>query len=115
RVVGSGWSGMTKISAMGDWSGDGHVDLIAVDRSGVARIYPGAGAGRFLAPKVIGPGWEGFVSISALGDETSDTRTDLLVVDRDGILSIGKTGRTWNSVVWLAPSAGWSGVSVYTG
>ncbi|HEX7536108.1 MAG TPA: VCBS repeat-containing protein [Dermatophilaceae bacterium] len=115
RVVGSGWSGMTKISALGDWSGDGHVDLIAVDRAGVARIFPGAGAGRSLAPRVIGPGWEAYVSISALGDETSDTRTDLLVVDKGGNATIGKMGRTVNSVVWLTPSAGWGGVSVYTG
>lgn len=115
RVVGSGWSGMTKISALGDWSGDGHVDLIAVDRAGVARIFPGAGAGRSLAPRVIGPGWEAYVSISALGDETSDTRTDLLVVDKGGNATIGKIGRTVNSVVWLTPSAGWGGVCVYTG
>lgn len=68
---------MTKMSALGDLTGDGHVDLITVDSSGVSRIYAGAGAGagvgRFGAPLVFGPGWDNFVSMSALGDETNDT------------------------------------------
>ena len=110
---------MTKMSALGDLTGDGHVDLITVDSSGVSRIYAGAGAcagvGRFGAPLVFGPGWDNFVSMSVLGDETNDTRTDILVVDKLGVAWIGKSGLVAAKVTWVMVSPGWDTVSVYSG
>ena len=108
---------MTKMSALGDLTGDGHVDLITVDSSGVSRIYAGAGAGvgRLARRWSSGPGWDNFVSMSVLGDETNDTRTDILVVDKLGVAWIGKSGLVAAKVTWVMVSPGWDTVSVYSG
>jgi hypothetical protein len=55
--IGGGWQAFTSISASGDLTGDGRVDVVARDRSGRMWLYPGNGRGGFGARKQIGSGW----------------------------------------------------------
>ncbi|MEV4104715.1 FG-GAP-like repeat-containing protein [Nonomuraea sp. NPDC049649] len=52
---GTGWSNY-KVAAM-DLSGDGKIDLVAIDSGGGLWIYPGRGDGRFGSRYRIGTGW----------------------------------------------------------
>jgi len=59
--VGWGWQVMSAIVGPGDFDGDGFVDLFARDAAtGVLWLYPGDGAGGWLAPRLMGPGWGGY-------------------------------------------------------
>lgn len=61
RQIGSGWSGIDRLTGPGDWDGDGLPDLLArVAQSGELRVYLGAGGGRFLGSRSIGAGWTGY-------------------------------------------------------
>ncbi|HEV7171480.1 FG-GAP-like repeat-containing protein, partial [Pedococcus sp.] len=58
RVVGTNWGGFTALLGAGDWSGDGHSDVLARLSDGTLRMYRGDGAGGWISPyPVIGTGW----------------------------------------------------------
>jgi hypothetical protein len=60
RTIGSGWGGFTALLGVGDWSGDGHSDLLARTSAGHLVMYRGNGVGGFTSPfPVIGTGWNG--------------------------------------------------------
>jgi hypothetical protein len=62
--IGGGWQAFTSISASGDLTGDGRVDVVARDKSGRLWLYPGNGRGGFTARKQIGSGWNGMGQIA---------------------------------------------------
>ncbi len=57
-TIGTGWGGFTALVAAGDFSGDGHPDLIARTSAGNLLLYPGTGASGFGAARTIGTGWK---------------------------------------------------------
>ena len=60
RVVGTGWNIFTGLLGVGDWSGDGHSDVLARLGDGSLRMYRGNGTGGWVAPyPTIGTGWNG--------------------------------------------------------
>ncbi|WP_269937192.1 FG-GAP-like repeat-containing protein [Arthrobacter sp. HY1533] len=98
-TIGNGWNGFDALETVGDFSGDGHADVIArVPATGLLWLYRGAGNGGWLAPVVIGNGWNGFDALVGPGDFNGDQNVDLLARER-------LTGR-----LWLYPgngSGGW--------
>lgn len=84
--VGSAWQSMNALLAPGDFSGDGHADLIGRDTSGTLWLYPGDGAGGYGARAKIGNGWGAYNTLLAPGDFTGDGRADLIGRDADGAL-----------------------------
>jgi N-acetylmuramoyl-L-alanine amidase/FG-GAP-like repeat len=115
RTVGVGWGGMRLISGIGDWSGDGARDLLAVGQDGTARIYLGNGQGGFKASQVLAGDWSGYASVNGVGDVSGDTRTDLFAVDGTGAGFVGVAGSTPGTIAWTRQSQSWSGVTVYSG
>lgn len=79
RVVGTGWNGFTGLLGVGDWSGDGHSDVLARLSDGELKLYRGDGAGGWISPyPVIGTGWNGlrFPGAAALPRPTNVVYAD---------------------------------------
>jgi hypothetical protein len=87
--------GMTAIQGVGDFNGDGHVDLLARDSSGNVLLYPGNGTSTNTlgAPITIATGWGSYTGIMGIGDFDLDGKTDVLARDASGAL-------------WLYPGLG---------
>ena len=82
------------ISAAGDATGDGSADVVAVDRDGTLRLYPGSrDTGSFLSPRVVGGGWLTMDRVIGVGDFDGDGKDDL----------IGREART--GYLWLYPGS----------
>ncbi|MEU6250986.1 VCBS repeat-containing protein [Glycomyces sp. NPDC047010] len=59
--IGCGWAALDNLTAAGDFSGDGHIDLVARRTSdGKLFMYKGNGQGSFGSSTQIGSGWGGF-------------------------------------------------------
>jgi hypothetical protein len=85
--LGGGWGSFTALMAPGDFSGDGHPDLLARDQNGRLLMYRGNGTGGFGgAAHVVGAGWEGFTALLAPGDFSGDGHPDVLARNADGLL-----------------------------
>ena len=98
---GAGWvgagtlvmSGLTrpgKLFAAGDISGDGHDDLMGIDKTtGELLLYRGNGAGGLSStPLVAGTGWGGFTAVFGAGDVNGDGYQDLVARTAAGALML---------------------------
>ncbi|WOI58821.1 FG-GAP-like repeat-containing protein [Streptomyces fradiae] len=86
----SGWNVFNGLVRHGDYSGDGHEDVIAREAStGRLWLYTGTGSGTLSGRTLIGnSGWNAMSRLVGYGDLTGDGRTDLLAVEKS-------TGRLW--------------------
>jgi hypothetical protein len=85
--LGGGWGGMTALLAPGDFSGDGHPDLLARDGGGRLLMYRGDGTGGWAGtPQAVGSGWGSFTALLAPGDFTGDGHPDVLARNPEGLL-----------------------------
>ncbi len=86
---------------VGDVTGDGRADLVAIDNDGKLYVYPNTGGTKtdtWGARYYAGFGWD-FVHVM-LADVTGDGRADLVAIDKDGKLYLyqnqGRSGTdTW--------------------
>ena len=96
--IGSGWQVFSLLDTVGDWNGDGALDVLAVHGStGQLWLYAGDGRGGWRTWGVVGTGWDIMSTITGTGDFTGDGRPDLLAVQ-------GATG-----TLWLYPGNGAGG------
>ncbi|MBN0048421.1 VCBS repeat-containing protein [Streptomyces actuosus] len=87
RLIGTGgWNAMNALTRHGDFTGDGHEDLIAREAStGRLWLYPGTGTGTggLGSRTLIGTGgWNGMRNVTAYGDLTGDGRPDLIASEK---------------------------------
>lgn len=79
RRVGTGWNLFTQLTTPGDFTGDGHADLVGRTAAGVLYLYAGTGTGDGYQPgKIIGRGWQVFNTVLSTGDLTGDHLSDLV-------------------------------------
>jgi len=76
-LVGTGWNGVSLVSAVGDVNGDKRPDLVAQPRSGSLRVYPSNGS-RFQGVYAASPAISGDVQVG-VGMFNSDSAPDTLV------------------------------------
>ena len=80
-----------------DYTGDAKNDVVARDNSGTLWLYPGNGAGGWLAQRSLGTGWNSLNAIVPTKDFNGDGRSDVLARDTNGVL-------------WLYPGNGSGGL-----
>jgi beta-lactamase class A len=112
---------LSRMVWVSDLNGDGTTDLIARDGTGELWLYPGNGAGGFLARSQLGAGWASMTAILSPGDVTGDGHADILARDPAGALWLypGKgAGGTGGSAV-LGPrrkiGSGWASYTITSG
>lgn len=84
QVGDSSWKTMTALVAVTDMSGDGRVDLVARDKSGLLFLYPTTAKGTLDKRRHIGNGWQNMTTILGPGDFDGDGRADILARTADG-------------------------------
>src|SRR6476659_4986554 len=107
-VIGPGWQVYDHIFSPGDFSGDGHADLIGRTPTGVLYLHRGNGAGGFLGSRpVIGTGWQVYDHIFSPGAFTGDGHPAGLARVKGGALYLyrgdgagGFLGRTYSGAGW---------------
>ncbi|POX40453.1 VCBS repeat-containing protein [Streptomyces sp. Ru72] len=114
--IGSGWDTIRLLAGVGDLTGDGKPDVLAVDTAGDLYLYPGA-AGGLGARQKLSSGWGVVQAMTGVGDLTGDGLPDLMAVWNDGTAHLypGKAGglgtraqigTNWNSMRLLTGTAG---------
>jgi peptidoglycan hydrolase-like protein with peptidoglycan-binding domain len=84
---GTGWNAFWGVEATGDYTGDGLVDVLGVERStGLLYLYPGLGDGGFAPRREMGHGWNALNKVTAAGDLSGDGLADVVAVRPNGDL-----------------------------
>lgn len=87
RRVGAGWLSRDLLTAVGDWTGDGNVDVVARSPAdGRLWLYPGDGAGGWGGFRAIGTGWGRATALVGTGDWDGDGPADLIARNGAGQL-----------------------------
>jgi hypothetical protein len=101
--VGGGWQIFSQLETVGDVTGDGALDVLALERAtGDLWLYPGNGRGGWLPRQRAGVGWNVMNALVGVGDFTGDQRADLLARE-------AATG-----YLWLYPGNGAGGWQLRT-
>ncbi len=116
RLGSGGWVGVDQVHVVGDWNGDGGVDLVArATSNGDLRLYPGTGAGSIGAGQKIGSGWSSITAIVAPGDWNGDGRPDLLARMADATLRIYPGNGTGSFLRPATIGVGWGSMRLISG
>ena len=107
RAIGSGWGGFDAIIGVGDFTGDGAVDVVARSPRGYLYLYPGNGRGSWLRYSRIGTGWQIFNALTAVGDFDGDRRADVLGRRTDGTLWLYRGNGKGGWLSYAKVGAGW--------
>jgi SpoIID/LytB domain protein len=114
-MAGSDWDIYNQVFPVGDFTGDGHPDLLARAPGGSLTLYPGNGSGGFLgAARRVGTGWQAFTSVLGSGDFNGDRKPDVIARTAGGLLYLYPGN---GSGGWLPPrliGQGWNMFSTIT-
>ena len=115
--IGSGWGGFTALVAPGDFSGDSHPDLLALQPDGTLLLYRGNGESGFIGGGIpIAAGWGGFTALLAPGDWSGDGKPDVLARASDGGLFMYRGNGRGSFVTGSGQKigSGWGGFTALT-
>src|SRR4029453_5247375 len=87
QVIGTAWNQFSFVFSPGDFTGDGHVDVIAVRPDGVMLLYAGNGAGGWLtgAGRMIGSSWNRFSKVLSPRDFSGNGHSDVTGLRRGAL------------------------------
>ncbi|MEV4352690.1 glycoside hydrolase domain-containing protein [Actinoplanes sp. NPDC049596] len=93
KKISSGWQVLRDITAIGDLTGDGYPDVLAVSKSNNLYLYAGQAGAKLGGAKLVGGGWADKTELAGAGDFNRDGFPDLAArVAGDGNLYLW-TGR----------------------
>jgi hypothetical protein len=112
--VGTGWTSMREVTAVGDLDHDGHADMIAVKNSdGCLYFYGGRGNGTFKSRVQIGCSWGGYDSLTAVGDFNGEGHADWLARRKsDGALFLYKGNGSGGYLSRVQIGTGWNSMTI---
>jgi hypothetical protein len=84
--IGTSWQNFKSVFGVGDLTGDGNADWLAITTGGDLTLYAGNGAGGYAPGIVIGTSWAQFKSAFGVGDLNSDGHPDVLAIKTTGEL-----------------------------
>ena len=96
--IGHGWWGIKQVIGLGDITGDGASDILAVERGGRMLTYHGTGRGQLSGARtILNGGWQGYTEMRSVGDLNGDGRADLLAHNATGPVYryVGLGGGRW--------------------
>ena len=85
-TIGGGWNIFTSILSPGDFTGDGHPDVLARTADGTFYLYAGDGTGGWKPRVKVGSGWDTFTALTSGGDFNGDGKSDVLARTSSGLL-----------------------------
>jgi hypothetical protein len=112
-LIGTGWNGMSLITAVGDLDHDGAADVIARKNSdNCMYFYAGKPAGGVKNGVKIGCGWNVMNTVAAVGDFNGDGHFDWVARHTNGSLYLykGNGAGTYSGSVVIG--SGWGGMDI---
>ncbi|MBM2615708.1 VCBS repeat-containing protein [Actinoplanes sp. LDG1-06] len=102
--VGSGWQQYNHVFPVGDFTGDGALDVAGRNSAGDIKLYRSNGKGGWISstPTTIGNGWSSFTAIFSPGDFNGDGFVDVIARNTAGKLLMYR-GNGKGS--WIDPSS----------
>ncbi len=105
--IAKGWNTLGTVFAAGDFSGDGHPDVMAILKDGRLFLFRGNGTGGLVTGKTqVASGWQSLDAAFSPGDFPGDGNSDVIVLRPDGSLALfsgnGTGGFTGKSVIFAS-------------
>jgi hypothetical protein len=111
--LGTSWTTYDTLFSPGDFTGDGHSDVIGRKPDGTLWLYRGSGTGTWAAgkPVQIGTSFDTFNLMFSPGDFTGDAHPDVICRKPDGTLMLyrGNGAGTWAPGKPVQIGTGWQG------
>ncbi|GAA1693260.1 hypothetical protein GCM10009830_46330 [Glycomyces endophyticus] len=112
-LIGTGWNGMSLITAVGDLNHDGVADVIAKKNSdNCMYFYAGKPAGGVKNGVKIGCGWDVMNTVAATGDFNGDGRVDWVARHTNGSLYLYKGNGAGSYTALVKVGSGWGGMNI---
>lgn len=106
-TVASGWKKYISVASPGDFTGDGHSDLVALDAVGRAWLIPGDGAGGWLRGSLLFASRATVRAVFGVGDIDGDGFADLFARRTNGSLSLLRGDGAGGSLGWMVMNDTW--------
>lgn len=110
-------TGFDMLRVVGDWNGDGAVDVVGRFSNGSLYLFAGTGDGGFRPPLKIGVGWHTMRIMTGVGDVTGDEHPDLIAATASSseLRVYPGTGRGGFLAPKVIGTAGWGGIRSLVG
>lgn len=110
-LIGRGWAGVTMVTEIGDFDGNGTGDFLGVNDKGLLYAYYTAN-GVVSRSVQVGRGWNGWTALFSPGDLNKDGRADLMGRNAQGTLYSWE-GRNGSLTSARVAGTNWNGIRLF--